>query len=84
MFDHSSTVGLVRFGDRRHPGSGLVLLMSNGEDGEKTVSLGRKHAGEKWHDFTGCIEEEVTVGANGKATFTVCGRNLAVWVRADV
>ena len=83
LFDHPSTVGLIRHGDDEHPGSGLVLLISNDQDGDKTVDLGNGHAGERWHEITGSIQEEVVVDEDGKAVFTVRGRNLAVWVKAE-
>lgn len=83
LFDHPATVGLVRHGDGEHPGSGLVLLMSNGDVGTKDVCLGEEHAGEVWREFTGSIDDRVTLDENGKGTFGVCGRNVAVWIRED-
>ncbi len=80
-FDHPSTVGLTRTGDAEHPGSGVALLLSNGEDGEKEMSVGEAHAGETWHEITGSIDEEVTIGPDGKALFKVRGGKLAVWVK---
>ncbi len=79
-FDHPSCVGLVRKGEEAHPGSGLVLLMSNDCDGTKKMSLGETHAGEIWHEITGCVNHEVTLDEHGSAEFTVPGCNLAVWV----
>lgn len=82
-FDDSHVVGLVRHGSEEHPGSGLVLLISNDEDGEKEMTVGPAHAGETWKDITGSISESVTLDAEGKAIFKVKGRNLAVWAKAD-
>lgn len=82
LFDHPSTVGLVRHGDAAYPDSGLVLLMSNDADGTKEVTLGPDRAGQTWHELTGSIPETVTLDDNGSATFRVKGRNLAVWVPA--
>ena len=39
-FDHPNTIGFVRLGDSGHADSGLALVISNGEDGEKTMSVG--------------------------------------------
>ena len=83
LFDHPTTVGLIRHGDAEHPGSGVVLLMSNDEDGTKDVCLGDSHAGETWRDITGSCTEPVTVGDGGNATFCVKGSNIAVWVKAE-
>lgn len=83
LFDHPSTVGLVRRGDEEHPGSGLVYLMSNSEAGTKDISFGPEHAGEVWREFTGSIADTVTLDENGTGRFSVDGRNIAVWVRNE-
>ncbi|WP_029903526.1 alpha-amylase [Prevotella sp. 10(H)] len=80
-FDHPNTVGFYRTGDDKHPGSGLVFLMSNGEEGFKTINVGENRKGEVWYEFTGNIKDEVTIDENGNGTFTVEGGNLAVWVK---
>ena len=80
-FDHADIVGFTREGDSCHPGSGLALLVSNGEDGEKTMFVGKERRGERWREITGCVAEETTIGDDGRATFTVPGGKLAVWVR---
>lgn len=78
-FDHPDTVGLVRKGDDEHPGSGLALLLSNGEEDEKTMNVGVNHKGEVWHEITGNRREEVTIDDDGNGTFKVSGGKLAVW-----
>lgn len=83
VFDHPNTVALVRHGDAEHPGSGLVLLLANGDAGTKHICLGKEHAGETWREFTGSIHDTLTLDADGCADFRVDGRNLAVWVPAD-
>lgn len=80
-FDHPNTVGLVRMGDEAHPGSGLALLISNGEDGNKTMYVGTDRKGEVWQEITGNISDEVTIGEDGNADFKVHGGKLAVWVK---
>ena len=80
-FDHPNTVGFTRSGDAQHPDSGLALLLSNGEDGEKVMSVGVMHANETWHEITGSYDDELTIGDDGKALFKVHGGKLAVWVR---
>lgn len=79
-FDHSHIVGFVRMGDEKHPGSGLVLLLSNSENGGKIMYVGKNHKGEIWHEITGDRKEEVTIGDDGKAEFLVSGGKLAVWI----
>lgn len=82
LFDHPSTVALVRHGDADHPNSGLVLLMTNGDNGTKDITLGNEHAGEVWREFTGSILDTITLDADGRATFRVNAGKIAVWVRA--
>ncbi len=80
-FDHPNTVGFVRAGDADKPGSGLALLLSNGEDGEKEMFVGENRKGETWREITGNIAEKVVIGDDGKAIFRVHGGKLAVWVK---
>lgn len=80
-FDHPNTVGLVRRGDNDHPGSGLAILISNGEDGNKEMFVGEGRKGETWREITGSFTDEIQIGDNGKATFPVRGGKIAVWVK---
>ncbi|WP_273135046.1 alpha-amylase [Culturomica massiliensis] len=80
-FDHPNTVGFTRTGDAEHPGSGLALLISNGEDGHKTMAVGQHHRGEYWYEITGNRKEEVMIDEKGEGTFPVSGGKLAVWVK---
>ncbi len=80
-FDHPNMVGFTRKGDHDQPGSGLALLISNGDDGEKEMLVGEDHKGETWHEITGNIPEKIVVDDQGKALFRVHGGKLAVWVK---
>lgn len=79
-FDHRNTVGLVRAGDAEHPGSGLALLISNSDAGDKWMHVGAEHAGELWQEATGCCPgRTVRIDAEGNACFTVPAGKVAVW-----
>ena len=52
-FDHPNTIGFTRVGDEEHPHSGVAVLISNGEDGDKVMNVGKQHAGETWKEATG-------------------------------
>lgn len=80
-FNHPNTIGFVWQGDEFHPDSGVALLISNGEDGDKIMNVGTAHAGEVWHEITGNRPEEVTIDAEGNGKFLVHGGKLAVWVK---
>lgn len=82
-FDHPSTVGFVRMGDKEHSGSGLALLISNGESGNKLMNVGEERKGEVWYELTGNIKDKVTIDDEGNGNFLVEGGNLAIWVKAD-
>lgn len=84
-FDHAHIVGFVRRGDGAHPGSGLALLVSNADEGEKMMNVGADHAGEVWTEATGCCPgEQVCIDSAGNATFRVPAGKLAVWHLAAV
>lgn len=82
-FDHPNTVGFVRMGDDKHPDSGLVLLISNGENGNKIMNVGEHRKGEIWYELTGNIKDEVTIDESGNGDFRVEGGNLSVWVKKN-
>ena len=46
--------------------------------------VGEHHKGEIWHEITGSIDEETTIGEDGNALFKVRGGKLAVWVRKSI
>lgn len=81
-FDHPGTVGFVRRGDGEHPGSGLAMLISNGEDGNKRMFVGEERKGETWKEITGNIPDTLTIDKEGYGDFRVSGGKLAVWVKA--
>ena len=79
-FDHPNTIGFTRVGDDDHPHSGVAVLISNGEDGDKVMNVGKQHAGETWKEATGNVEETVTIDEEGNGQFLVHGGNVAVWI----
>lgn len=83
-FDHPNTVGFVRMGDDKHPGSGLALLMSNGEDGDKVMNVCANRKGEVWCEITGDRKEEITIDDEGNGKFLVSGGKVAVWVKKNL
>lgn len=82
-FDHPNTVGFVRMGDVNRPGSGLALLLSNGDNGNKLMNVGQCRKGEVWYELTGNIKEVVTIDENGNGDFRVEGGNISVWAKKD-
>lgn len=77
-FDHPNCVAFARSGTDEH--AGCVVIMSNGEQGEKTLPLGMDFAGKTWHDYLGHREEQVTSDEEGNATFFCNAGSVSVWV----
>jgi len=80
-FDHPSTVGFVRKGNKEQPNSGLAYIMTNGKEGNKMMNVGIERKGEVWYDLTGNRKEEVVIDEQGNGNFLVSGGNMAVWVQ---
>ncbi|MDR2878719.1 MAG: hypothetical protein LBV03_02235 [Fusobacteriales bacterium] len=72
---------MVRKGNEAHPGSGLVMLLSNHTEGTKKINIGKEHAGETWYEITENIKDEIHIDDNGEAEFNVNAGKAAVWVK---
>ncbi|MBP2156352.1 alpha-amylase [Erwinia rhapontici] len=77
-FDHPNCIAFARSGTEEMPG--CVVIMSNGEAGEKTLDLGENYAGKRWHDLLGHISEEVGSDEQGNAVFRCPAGSVSVWV----
>ncbi len=77
-FDHPNCIAFARSGTDQH--SGCVVIMSNGEAGEKTLALGENYGGKHWRDLLGHIEETVSSDEQGNATFRCAGGSVSVWI----
>ncbi len=81
-FDHPNCIAFSRSGTDEDPG--CVVVMSNGDDGEKTINLGENFANKTWRDYLGNREETISTNEAGEATFTCNGGGVSVWVLEDV
>lgn len=77
--DHENIIGWSREGDEEHEDSGLVVLMSNGEGGEKTMYIGDKFAGCSFMDI---IHEHplIKIDSQGCGTFYVDDGSLSIYI----
>lgn len=82
-FDHANTIAWQRLGIDERPGSGMVVVLSNGEEGHKTISYGPEHAGTVWYDMTGNRHDEIVLDQDGSADFPVNGESVSVWVKKE-
>lgn len=81
IFDDPRCIAIVRAGTADEPGS--VTILSNGDEGRKTIPVGTSHAGQGFRDFLGHCEEEVFADDAGNLDVRVNGGSVSVWVRSD-
>lgn len=79
--DHPNCIGWTRTGDEEHQDSGLAVVMSNGEAGNKNMEVGKGHAGKVFVDVIGGHELEITIDEEGRAEFYCNPGSVSVWVR---
>jgi alpha-amylase len=79
-FDHANCIGWTRQGDTERPGSGCAVLMSNGEEGFKTMEIGIEHKGKTFKDLLGKHPATVTIDDEGKGEFQVSAGSVSVWI----
>ncbi|MGK9174098.1 alpha-amylase [Yokenella regensburgei] len=77
-FDHPNCIAFCRSGTEESPG--CVVVMSNGDEGQKTLVLGDNYGNKTWRDFLGNRDETVTTNAQGEGVFTCQGGSVSVWV----
>jgi alpha-amylase len=82
-FDHSNTIGWTREGIGAKRFSGCAVLMTNGSAGDKSMEMGKRHAGKVFIDICGGNTEKVTVDPNGWGRFLVHDASVSVWVREE-
>ena len=80
-FDHHDIVGWTREGDQGHTNSGIAVLMSDKDTGEKQMYVGKHFANSNFYDFLGNVEETVTIDQDGNGVFKVNGGTVSVWVK---
>ena len=82
-FDHHDVIGWVRAGDDEHQNSGMVVIMSDGPGGGKTINVGKRLANKIFYDYTGNVKETVYVDKEGNGIFYCNGGSVSVWVNRD-
>jgi len=77
-FDHANCIGWVREGDDMH--DGCVVLLSNGDAGNKTMNAGVRYAGRKFKDSLNKVTHEIVADGEGNAEFFCLPGSVSVWV----
>ncbi|RYG05813.1 MAG: alpha-amylase [Chitinophagaceae bacterium] len=78
--DHANCIGWTREGVEDQPGSGCAVLLSNGDDGFKSMEVGKQFAGKPFVDMLGTIGDEVLINEDGWGEFRVNAGSIAVWI----
>ena len=79
-FDDPNIIAFYRKGRKNEINTGCVAILSNNEDGEKAIEIGKDRIGQVWEEVTGSGFEDVVIDEEGNAAFRVEGQKIAVWV----
>lgn len=82
-FNHKNCIGWTRAGDDEHEHSGLAVVASNGDDGFKTMEIGKRHGGKIFVDALKHRQDEVVIDQNGNGGFPCNAGSVSVWVLKD-
>lgn len=80
-FDHKNCIGWTREGTDENEKSGCAVILCNGDNGNKSMEVGKKHAGKTFVDHLGHETNEVVINNDGWGEFTVPGGKVCVWVQ---
>lgn len=78
-FDHPNCIGWTRLGDEDHP-NGVAVVISNGDEGWKEMSMGVLNAGKTYIDYLGHHEAEIILNEQGVGQFPVNAGSVSAWV----
>ena len=79
-FDSPQCIGWIRQGDEEHLKSGLAVVISNKEQTEKRMEIGKRFAGQKMIDALGNCKDMIEVDKEGFANFKVMPKSVSIWV----
>jgi alpha-amylase len=79
--DHPNCIGWTREGDESKENSGCAVLLSNGDNGFKSMEIGKRFAGNTFIDLLKNHPGEVTINDEGRGEFQVRAGSVSVWVK---
>ena len=82
-FDHQNTIGWSREGADDKPASGCAVVLTNGSAGNKTMEVGKLHAGKTFVDICG-HPDKVLITGEGWGDFPVADKSVSIWIREEV
>jgi alpha-amylase len=78
-FDHPNCVGWTIDGDGDRPNSGIAVLLSNGDEGFKSMEMGKQFAGKVFRDRLKTVEGEVVINGEGWGEFRTMAGSVSAW-----
>ena len=81
--DHHDIISWVRTGDDEHTDSGMVVILSDGPGGSKTINVGKRLANTIFYDWLGNVQETVYVDQDGNGIFYCNGGSVSIWVKKE-
>ena len=77
-FEDANCLGWTREGDGYN--RGCAVVMSNKDQYEKPMEVGKAYAGQKFYDLLGRFDHKIQIDENGWGNFTCPAGNVSVWV----
>lgn len=77
-FDHPNCIGWTREGDDKH--SGCAILLSNGDNGNKYMEIGKRYTGKHFIDLLQKNPAEVEINNDGWGNFFCPAGSVSVWI----
>lgn len=81
-FDDKNCIAFVRAGTEED--SGCVVILSNGSENEKTISLGEGLKNKEFADYLDNHQAIITTNDTGEAVFPVNGGSVSLWVLREL
>lgn len=80
--DDPNCIGFVRRGDDEH-NAGLACILSNAEEEEIKMAVGKMHQGQVWTDILGYSDRKVKIDEDGYGLFACSPCKVSIYVRED-
>jgi len=77
-FDHPNCIGWTREGDDEH--SGCAVVISNGDNGNKNMEIGKRYNGKIFIDLLEKSPDEVEINNDGWGNFYASAGAVSVWI----
>ncbi|MGH2562912.1 MAG: alpha-amylase [Ginsengibacter sp.] len=77
-FDHANCIGWTREGNEHH--SGCAVVISNGDNGNKTMEISKRYAGKTFVDLLKKINKKVKINKDGWGEFFAPAGGVSVWI----